>query len=177
MTCGLSAIALSVGLRWPPVKQQRLAGRHSFSSSGNVRCRSTSCTSMSSRMVCAHRAGLVATRETIAQPLTHDEIASPALLVPPWPLHSLKMSPAAEIQADPIVRDWFLDVGPVEDTTTMGHAAVLVRDLALLSRCSTGSTGTLPTAGQGARHEQRRPPARLSCHPQIVTRLSKCITE
>ena len=64
--------------------------------------------------------------ETIDRPLTHEEIAyvstpsAATALVEDEPSGS-----ASKRRKDPIVRDWSLDMlDQVEDTTTMGHAAV-----------------------------------------------------
>ena len=52
---------------------------------------------------------------------------------------------------------------PSGDGTCRGACA---RSSVCAPGCSTGSTRTLPTTGNGARHEQRRSTGELCCHPQ-----------
>ena len=70
-------------------------------------------------------------------------------------------------------RSWAVDwlntplVGPMEDRAALGHAAVLVRGPAPVPwSVRRDATRTLPAAGSGARHEQRRAAGRVCCHPQ-----------
>ena len=134
-----AAIALSVGLSWPPVRQQRFAGRpwqrvwerglqehifHHHEFPHGVR----------SQPPDWRRPG-----ETIALPLTQEEIADTitpcaALAAPATPAAALvedepsgSGSKRRRIHADPIMRDWFLGhVGSMENGMAMGRAAVLV---------------------------------------------------
>ena len=101
------------------------------SSCGNVLFRSTSSTTMSSRMVsaCSARPGGDHEKPSTGRSHTWRSL-TPTLLVPHQPLHSLKTSLSYQHgktpqNPDPIVRRLVpRHVGPVEDTTAMGHAAV-----------------------------------------------------
>ena len=92
---------------------------------------------------------------------------------PPQPLHSLKTSPAAVHRSGARSTSTPLPAtgsstcwtsGRQNDDGTCGGACA--RSSGCAPECSTASTRTLPTAGSGARYEQRRAAGRLCCHPQ-----------
>ena len=89
--------------------------------------------------------------ETIARPLTHEEIAHTGTpcAAPATPAAALvedepsgSTAERRKIHADRIVRDWFLDMmDQWRKERRWGDAAVLVRGAAaVLQVCSTGST-------------------------------------
>ena len=103
------------------------------------------------------------------QPLKHEELAhtnSPraATAAPATPAAALvedepsaSVSKRRKVHVDPIAR------AESGDGTCSGACA---RCSDFAPGCSTGSTRTLPTAGSGARHEQRRSAGELCCRPQ-----------
>ena len=104
------------------------------SSTGNVLSRSTSSTTMSSRMVSAYSGQAGGDQETPSPDRSHTRrLSTPALPVPPrppqppQPLHSLKTSTAAarhnaaKSRSTPSCATFPRRVGPVEDTTAVEH--------------------------------------------------------
>ena len=136
--------------------------RPAGSRSGNVLCRSTSSTTMGSRMVSAY----------IARPLTHEEIAfasTPCAAPAASTEDELSNSTAKRrnVHVDPTVRDWFIDMSHQWRTDRrwdMQRCLCEVRRLcpAML----TESTGALLTGGNRACHQQHRSAGRLCSHPQ-----------
>ena len=118
-----------------------------------------SSTTMSSRMVsaCSGRSGGDQEKPSTGRSHTRRSPVS-KLIVPPrpprplQPLHSLKTSPATARQ------------NAAKSRSTLSCATG--SSSACAPCCSTGSTRTLRTAGNGARHEQRILAGRLCSHPQ-----------
>ena len=168
-----AAIALSVGLSWPPAKRR--------SSCGNVLFRSTSSTTVSSRMVSAYSGRAGGNQETSSpdRSLTRRSPTSalPVPLRPPHPLqplHSLKTGAAAARQnAAKSTSTPSCPTGSSACWTSGGHngggacSGAWVRSSDFAPGCSTGSTRTLPTAGNGGRQQQHHGSAGRPCsHPQ-----------
>ena len=118
--------------------------------------------------------------EAIDRPLTHEELAHTktpraATAAPAIPAAALvedepsgSGSKRRKVQVDPIARDWFLDMlGQWRRERRWDMQRCLCEVPASCAPgCSTGSTRTLPIAGNGARHEQRRAAGEACCHPQ-----------
>ena len=174
-----AAIALSVGLSWPPdryTKQTR--GRPSWQQLWER--------ALQDHILNHHELphGIRLQRpawwrpgEAIDRPLTHEELAhiKTPRAAPATPAAALvedepsgSGSKRRKVQVDPIARDWFLDMLDQwrrERRWDMRRCLCEVQRLCPGS-CSTGSTRTLPIAGSGARHEQRRAAGEACCHPQ-----------
>ena len=186
-----AAIALSVGLSWPP-------DRYTKQTRGRPSRQQLWERALQDHILEHHELphGVRLQRpawwrpgEAIDRPLTHEELAHTktpraAPAAPATPAAALvedepscSASKRRKIHVNPIARDWFLDMLDQWKTERhWGHAAVLVRGPAPVPlECSTGSTRTLPIAGSGARHEQRRLAGEACCRPADTTRLSEHI--
>ena len=154
MTCGSSgpAIALSVGLSWPPDRRRRSADAPAGSSSGNVLFRSTSSTTTSSRMLSAYSGRSGGNQQTPSLDRSHTRRSpAPALPVPPQAAPAAPSTPAAalvedepssstakrrKVQVDPIMRDWLL--GMTRQNGDGAYLGAWVRSSACALGCSTG---------------------------------------
>ena len=128
MKCGpeRAAVALSVGLSWPPHKRRPSAGRPSWVL----------------RMVSAYSGRPGGNQETPSAARSVTRRLPTSALQPRWPPRPPPVTALGEdessdsaakrrkIHADPIMRDWFLDVmDQWEDAMVMEHAAVIVQSL------------------------------------------------
>ena len=125
------------------------------SSCGNVFSRSTSSTTVRSRMVSAYN-GLTGGAQEVPSPAAQSrgdrpyQRSSPA--APATPAAALvedepssSTAKRRKVHVDPIVRDWFLRRdGPVEGTTAMDHAAVLCEVRCLCPRMFDGINQNTP---------------------------------
>ena len=91
---------------------------------------------------------------------------------PPQLLHSSKTSPAAAVRsAAKFTSTPSCVTGSSTSCASGGQngdgacSSAYEKSSTCAPGCSTGSTRTLPTAGNGACHEQRRSAGRLCCHP------------
>ena len=162
------AISVSVGLSWPPVKRQQFTGHpcrqqlwerglqehilHHHGLLHFVRCK---------------RPGWWPPGKRGGRPHQH------SLFRPNRPNRSLTTGPAAAVRcavkstSTPSLAagssKCLASGGQSGDGTCSGACA---RSGACAQGCSTGTTQTLPTVGNGARHEQHRSAERLCCHLQ-----------
>ena len=170
-----AAIALSVGLSWPSDRRRRSRRHPSLQQLWERALQ---------EHILHHRELPRGVRlrldwwqlgDAIARPLTHEGIAHTSTPCAPrvQPLHSLKTSPAAARQnvaksrPTTFVRDLFCSSSSLATGGQNGNGAyhgAWVRSGACAPGCSTGSTGTLPTAGNGAR--QHRMAGKVCSHPQ-----------
>ena len=169
-----AAIALSVGLSWPP-------DRYTKQTRGRPSRQQLWERALQEHIMNHHELphGVRLQRpawwrpgEAIDRTLTHEELAhiktpraAPAAAnVEDEPSGSA--SKRRKIRVDPIAATGsstcWTSGGESGDGTCSGACA---RSSACARECSTGSTRTLPTAGSGARHEQRRAAGELCCHP------------
>ena len=173
-----AAIALSVGLSWPP-------DRYTKQTRGRPSRQQLWERALQDHILEHHELphGVRLQRpvwwrpgEAIDRP-AHNTRRSPTprLPVPRQPLqppHSLKTSPAAVVRSAARSRStpspatgsstcW--TSGKPSGTGTCGGACA--RSSAFARECATGSTRTRPIAGSGARHEQRRAAGEACCHP------------
>ena len=164
-----AAIALSVGLSWPP-------DRYTKQTRGRPSRQQLWERALQDHILEHHELphGVRLQRpvwwrpgEAIDRSLTHEELAHTktprAAPGTPAAAHSLKTSPAAVVRSAARSRSTPLPAigsstcwtsgGESGDGTCSGACA---RSSVCAPGCSTGSTRTLPIAGNGARHEQRR---------------------
>ena len=100
--------------------------------------------------------------ETIVRPLTHEEIVHTSRCRLTQPLHSLKTSPAAA-RRNAAKSAPSCATGSSTCPSSRGQSGdACARSRASALGCPTGSKGTLPTAGNGARHEQHHRESLLS---------------
>ena len=141
-----AAVALSVGLSWPPHRRRRSAGRPSWQQLWERALQEHILHHHElPRAVRIQRPGWRRPGDAIARPLSHEEIANVSTRsapLPPTPAAALvedepssRAAKRRKVQVDPFVRDWFLDMScHWKDRTTMGHVAVLVRSPASVPR-------------------------------------------
>ena len=157
-----AAIALSVGLSWPPRRRRRSAGRFSWQHLWER--------ALQEHILNHHelpqgirlqRPALWRPGETIDRPRTHEELVHiSALLVPP--LHSSMTSPAAALPSAARTTSTPSSATGSSTFWTSGRhgdgacSGAWVRSSVFAPGCSTGSTPTLLIAGNGAHHEQHR---------------------
>ena len=167
-----AAIALSVGLSWPP-------DRYTKQTRGRPSRQQLWERALQDHILEHHELphGVRLQRpawwrpgEAIDRPLTHEELAhvKTPRAAPVTPVAALvedepssSGSKRRKILVDPIATCW--TSGGETGGGTCGGACA--RSSVCAPGCSTGSTRTLPTAGSGARHEQRRAAGELCCHP------------
>ena len=181
-----SASALLRRLIWTPSSLDDVrarAGRHrpvcgradapAGSSSGNVLFRSTSSTTMSFRVVSAYSSRVGGNQETPSLDRSHTRrshrLCQHSISRPTRPRRAHQQhgktpqSPGRPHRARLVPRH----VGPVEDRTTGGACSgACAKSSACVLGCSTGSTRTLPTAGNGAHQQKHSSAGRPCCHPQ-----------
>ena len=100
---------------------------------------------------CAHLPGLTA-GETFDRPLTHEEIVR----------QNAAKSRSTPSCATGSSTRWTSG----RQNSDGAYSGACARSSDFAPGCLTGSTTVLRTAGNGARHEQRRSAGRLCCHPQ-----------
>ena len=169
-----AAIALSVGLSWPP-------DRYTKQTRGRPSRQQLWERALQDHILEHHELphGVRLQRpvwwrpgEAIDRTLTQEELAHiktpraapatpTAALVEDEPIRSAARSRSTPSPATGSSTCW-TNGGQNDDGTCSGACA---RSGACAPECSTGSTRTLPTAGSGARHEQRRAAGELCCHP------------
>ena len=157
-----AAIALSVGLSWPPVTRRRSAGRPSW----QQHCERALQDHILEHHELPHGVRLQRPAwwrpgEAIDRPLTHEELAHTKTprAAPATPAAALvedepsgSGSKRRKVHVDPIARDWFLDMLDQWRRERRWDCEVQ----RLCPRMFDGINPTLPIAGSGARHEQRR---------------------
>ena len=140
---------------------------------GNVLFRSTSSTTMSARMVSAYRSRVGSNQETPSPHRSLRRRSPTSTLRPPQPLHSSKTNRAAAVRsAARSTSTPSCATGSSTCWTSGRHnddgarSSACAKSSACAPGCSTGSTRTLPTAGNGAHQQKHRSAGRLCCHPQ-----------
>ena len=176
-----AAIALSVGLSWPP-------DRYTKQTRGRPSRQQLWERALQDHIMNHHELpqGIRLQRpawwrpgEAIDRPLTHEELAhikTPCAAPAAAPVEDEPSSSASKrrkVHVDPVARDWFLDMVDQWKPSGAGTCGgACARSSACAPSCSSGSTRTLPTAGSGARHEQRRGRGSMLA-PTDTTRLSE----
>ena len=169
------SIAVSVGLSWPPGTRCRSAGRSSWRQHWERALQEHILHHYELPHVSAYSSRAGGNEETLFPARSLTSRSPTSALQAPWPpqpLHSLK-SPAAPVRSaakststqSPATGSstCWTSGGESGDGTCSGACA---RSSVCAPGCSTGSTRTLPVAGSGARHEQRRAAGQACCHPQ-----------
>ena len=164
-----AAIALSVGLSWPP-------DRYTKQTRGRPSRQQLWDRALQDHILEHHELphGVRLQRPVWWRPgEAIDRTLTPVPRQPLQPPHSLKTSLVAVVRSAARSRSTPLPAtgsstcwtsGRQNDDGTCGGACA--RSSACAPECSTASTRTLPTAGSGARHEQRRAVGELCCRPQ-----------